>query len=40
MCLAGLNQNTGTPSIKGKPAAIKSKTELIKVNLEKIAKFF
>jgi hypothetical protein len=40
MWLAGLNQISRTPSIKGKPAVIKSKTELIKVNLEKIAKFF
>jgi hypothetical protein len=40
MCLAGLNQNTGTPSIKGKPAVIKPKTELMWANLEKIANFF
>jgi hypothetical protein len=40
MCLAGLNQISRTPSIKGKPAVIKPKTELMWANLEKIANFF
>jgi hypothetical protein len=35
MWLAGLIQITRTTSIKGKPAVIKPKTELIKANLKK-----